>query len=407
MTNSLRAGACLAPLLAAIALPGAAATMSSFLTSDQGKDQILLSRDLNGDGDANDPGETTVFFDSANGSGLASPAGNVFALSQTSTGHVMIGDGSTDTVYRLRDEDRDGTAQGAGEAQVWFSGAANAGGFKLNTPNGIAEGPDGAIYVVEADTSGTPTGDWVYRTQDLNGDGDANDVGEATQWLNLKAINPSSSPFEIRFDGNDAYVMDTAGGTPDVIYKARDADGDGLIGAGEVTTFASEASGLSARFDFAMDVGLGSVWTWQWLPEGGLSSVFRLTDLDGSGQIDSADESVEVWNTSFLDAAFTFLAGFGLDLNEDTGELLITSNDGSATGNWIMRLLDLDGDGAFWGADESQIVLSLGAQGTYPDRARNVAFYVAPVPLPAALPLLLAGLGGLAAIGRRRNRRNL
>ncbi len=395
----------LCPLAALAGLPATAATLSPFLVSDQGRDEIQLATDLNGDGDTNDPGEVTVYFSAANASGLSAGSGNVFALGQTSNGSVLIGDGDTDSVYRLTDTDRDGTAQGAGEAQVWFSGSGNASGYRLNTPNGIAEGPDGAIYVVEADTSGQPTGDWVYRTEDLNGDGDANDAGEATRWLDLKALNSASSPFEIRFEGDTAYVIDSAGATDNVIYAARDTDGNGVVEGAEVSVFASAAT-TGATFDFAMDVGLGSVWTWQWLPENGLSSVFRLTDLDGSGNIDGSETS-EVWNTSLLDPLYTFFAGFGLALNDATGEILITSNDTGANGDWIVRLLDLDGDGAFWGADETSVVLSRLDQGTYPDRPRNVAFYetpVAPVPLPAGLPLLAAALGAVALLRRRAER---
>jgi hypothetical protein len=314
-------------------------------------------------------------------------------------GAVFAGDGGTDTVYRLRDRNRNGTANDAGEAAIWFSGAANASGFRLNTPNGIAEGPDGAIYVVEADTAGSPTGDWVYRTVDLNGDGDANDAGEARRWLDLKALNAASSPFEIRFDGDTAFVIDSAGAAPNTIYRARDSDGNGVIEGAEVTVLATDAT-TGATFDFAMDVGLGSVWTWQWLPVNGVSSVFRLSDADGNGVID-ASETFEVWNTTLLDPVYSVLAGFGLALNAATGEVLITSNAGAANGTWIARLLDLDGDGAFRGAGESRVVLSLLDQGTAPQRPRNVAFYApVPVPLPASLPLLAAALGAAALLRR-------
>jgi hypothetical protein len=395
-----------AALAVEAALCGASATsVSQFLFADQGKDQVVLAGDRNGDGDTNDAGETAVFFDASNASGLGSAAGNVFALSQASDQSVLVGDGDTDTVYRLRDGNYDGDANDADEAQVWFSGSSNASGFKLNTPNGIAEGPDGAIYVVEADTSGSPTGDWVYRTLDLNGDGDANDAGEATKWLNLKAINASSSPFEIRFDGDTAYVMDTAGGTPDVIYRATDANHDNVVDASEVTVFASEANSFGAKFDFAMDVGKDALWTWQWLAESGLSSVFSLTDLDSSGAIDAPGEVVEAWNTSLLDDAHGFLAGFALAMNEITGEILITSNDGAASGDWIIRLLDLDGDGTFFDAGEWSFVLDRTAQGTYPDRPRDVTYYTSPVPVPATLPLLASGIGALGTLAARRRRR--
>jgi len=405
MRYLIAAGALL-PLSTSFASAG---SLSPFLLSDQTADQVILAQDLNGDGDTNDAGETTVYFDATNASGLAAPTGNVFSLTQNADGAVLVGDGDTDSVYRIRDLDGDGTANGAGEAAVWFSGSDNASGYRLNTPNGIAEGPDGAVYVVEADTMGSPTGDYVYRTVDLNGDGDANDAGEVTPWLDLSAVNASSSPFSIEFDGATAYIADTAGATPDVIYAAEDSDGDGIIGAGEVRSFATEGDGTAASFDFAMAAGLDSVWTWEWQAgEDDLGSVFRLTDLDGSGLIDTAEETEEVWNTSLLGGAFDFLAGFSMALNDLTGELLLTSNDGSATGDWVIRLLDLDGDGAFWGDEEWSAVLARSESGTYPERARAVAFYSstspAAVPAPPALPALAAALAGLGLLRPLRRR---
>ncbi|MFV0361158.1 VPLPA-CTERM sorting domain-containing protein [Tropicimonas sp.] len=402
MRYLLVAGA-LAPLCGSMA---AAATVSPFLLADQTTDSVVLLRDLNGDGDTNDPGEATTYFDASNGSGLATPTGNVFSLTQASSGAVFLGDGNTDTVYRTLDLNADGSANGAGEATVWFSATDNASGFTLNTPNGIAEGPDGALYVVEADTVGNPSGDYVYRTIDLNGDGDANDEGEITRWLDLKAINASSSPFQISFDGDTAYIADTAGATPDVIYAVRDADGDGIIGAAEVSNFATESANSPNLFDFSVAAGLGSVWTWEWLAgEDSIGSVMRLTDLDGSGAIDALGEAREVWNTSLLGDSFEFLAGFSMALSNVTGELLITSNAGSDIGDWVIRLFDLDGNGSFWGEGEWSAVLARSENGEYPQRARAVAFYDQPaaVPLPASLPLLGGALAGLAMLRRRRN----
>ncbi|TDL88069.1 hypothetical protein [Meridianimarinicoccus aquatilis] len=385
-----------------------ATPVSPFLLADQSADQVVLLQDINGDGDTNDAGEATVYFDASNASGLATPTGNVFSLTQAADGVVYLGDGSTDTVYRTQDIDGDGSANGDGESQVWFSASESVSGFSLNTPNGIAQGPDGAIYVVEADTTGNPSGDWVYRTVDLNGDGYANDAGEVTQWLSLSGLNASSSPFQIDFDGDTAYIADTSGTTPDTIYAARDADGNGMIDSGEVTAFATEGAGTLANFDLAVAAGNGTVYTWQWLADEGIASVFGLTDLDGSGTIDDPSETMELWNTSLLTGTYDFLAGFGMALNDLTGELLITSNDSNSEGDWVMRLLDLDGDGAFWGTGEWSAVASRSDGGVYPDRARQVAFYsasaVSSVPLPASLPILASAISGLALLRRRRRK---
>jgi hypothetical protein len=384
-----------------------AASLSPFLFTDQTADAVMLAFDRDGDGDANDAGETTVFFDGSNASGLASPTTNAFSLAQAADGAVLVGDGSADSVFRLRDLNGDGDANDAGEAGLWFSAADNASGLTLNTPNGLAEGADGAIYLVEADTSGSPTGDFVYRTVDLNGDGDANDAGEATAWLDLSALNASSSPFEIQFDGDVAYITDTAGATDDVVYRAQDLNGDGDANdAGEVVRFITEDGTLGASVDFAMDVGGGSVWTWDWLPgDDDELALYRYTDLDGSGVIDAFAEVALAWDTTLLDTAYTFLAGFAMDYNDLTGEVLITSNDGDPAGDWIIRLFDLDGDGLFLSPDEHALAL-VASEGGAIIRPRDVIAYAgatpAPVPVPAPLGLLAGGLGLLAALRRRR-----
>ncbi|MEM9980763.1 MAG: hypothetical protein AAF808_24315, partial [Cyanobacteria bacterium P01_D01_bin.2] len=155
--------------------PAQAATFNGLYVGDQTLDAIYLTQDINQNGDANDPGEINIFFDGSNASGLADPTGNVFTLLQGNQDFLYYGDGNTDSVYRLLDQNQDGDALDLGEANIWFS-ADNAGGFPLLTPNGLAQGSDGAIYIVEADTLSTPNGDFVYRTEDLNGDGDANDA---------------------------------------------------------------------------------------------------------------------------------------------------------------------------------------------------------------------------------------
>ena len=180
---------------------------SGILLGDQRADALFLLVDENRDGDALDPGERLVFFDETNASGLATPTNNIFTVEQTSDKSVYVGDGSADAVFRLNDLNRDGDANDAGEALIWFD-ANNAEGLALVTPNGIAEGSDGAIYITNAGTRPSPT-DAVYRTQDLNGDGDANDAGESSVWLDLQTIEladgstlgSAAVPFDIVFDG--------------------------------------------------------------------------------------------------------------------------------------------------------------------------------------------------------------
>lgn len=370
--------------------------------SDQTTDQIVHALDLNGDGDANDPGETSVFFDTNNVSGLAQPAGNIFTMTQGVGGEVYVGDGNSDTVYRLQDRNGNNNAQDAGEAQIWFS-SANVEGHALQTPNGVAEGGDGAVYVVEADTVGTPNGDFVYRTRDLNGDGDANDAGESSVWLDLTALSPTSSPFEIRFDGDVAYIIDSNGGGTNLVYRAEDTNGDGQVSDNEVSIYIDEND---APVDFALSVFGGDVFTMELLDFAGPQSLFRISDVNGDGAIGDSDDITEVWNGDGND----LFVAFSLDVRDNMA--LLTSNGSGEAEDAIFSLVDLNLDGDFFDENETNRFISRDEQGTLPVRARSVIFYdtadlVAAVPVPAALPLLATGLVAFGLVGYRRRAKHM
>ena len=393
----------LAPLCGALPLAilaaGAAHSdpLSPFLFSDQRADALVLVTDQNGDSDGQDPGEARIFFDGSNASGLTGAGTNIFTIIQDADGTVYAGDGDADAVLRLRDNNGNGNAQGVGEAGIWFS-SSNAEGLTLQTPNGIAVGNDGAVYVVEADTLGNPSGDFVYRTVDLNNDGDAEDLGESSVWLDLGALDPASSAFEIAFDGDTAYISDTAGGSPR-IYRASDSNGNGMIEDTEVNVFIDDANPFGVPLEFAFDAFMGDVYSLELFGD----SLFRLTDLDGSGDINDPSEAQEVWNASLVPDPFLGSVFFGMAAGSD-GDLVLTSSGGDANEDLLIYLRDLNGDGLFTDPEETIVALSGGTNGVFPDRARTAAFYspiVAPVPLPAALPLLIAGLGVLGALRRR------
>ncbi|MEM9581676.1 MAG: hypothetical protein AAGA08_01020 [Pseudomonadota bacterium] len=374
----------------AFATPISAATFQA-LFSDQTTDQVLYAADLNGDGDANDDGEVRVYFDDANESGIAAPTNSVFQLTQSASGDVYIGDGATDSVYRLRDLNGNNTAQDAGEASVWFS-SENANGFALQTANGVAVGGDGALYIVEADTLANPDGDVVYRTQDLNGDGDANDAGESTIWLDLGALDASSSPFEIAFDGDVAFITDTAGGSPR-IYRAEDTNGNGSIDDTEVVEFVAQGD---APFALGLSASNGNLFAQDLFTDG----LIRYTDLDLNGVIDPATEAFSVWSPiGFLDGAI-----FDFAIEGDRG--LVPSNEFNDD-DQIVALFDANGDGDFLDDGETISFLKFSDQGAFPLRPRAVTFYQSvtptPVPLPATGVLLIAALGCLRACRAKRS----
>ena len=335
---------------------------------DQRLDKIFLTQDLNGDGDANDHLEASVYFDQTNASGLSSPTGNVFTIFQSTNGSVFYGDGNTDSVYRLIDRNRDGDALDAGEATVWFT---DSDATPLPTPNGIAQGRDRAIYIVNAGTGSSPD-DVVYRTLDLNGDGDAQDEGESSVWLDLKTLNPSSSAFDIEFIGDTAYISDLVGGDDDVIYRAEDLDGNGTVEADETTVFIQDGNAFGVSLDFGIAVDDQSVYTWESLDFAGPNSVYRLTDKDGSGDINTANEATEVWNTDALPAGFASFSNFSIALGPDK-ELVVTSNGGDSENN-LFRLVDANDDGDYFDTGETIPYLAASLTGTIPERARAVEY---------------------------------
>lgn len=373
----------------------------AILISDMSLDGVYITRDFNANGNANDAGEANVYFDANNFSGLLAPSNSVFSLFQSQMGHVYIGDGGSDSVYRLSDWNADGDAQDAGEARVWFS-EANAGGFTLPTPNSVYEAQDGALYVANAGTRSRPT-DAIYRTIDLNNDGDANDVGEAAIWLDLSTLasarvggavpDNKSSAFDITFIDDTAYIADLMGGETDTIFIARDADGNGSIGADELNVFIDDDNlfGVSVATGLISDEA-GSLYTL----ESGSSkdqSIYRLNDLNGNGVIDDVSEVQEIWNEFLVDALAVELgSAFSLAVGPD-GELTIVSAGSDIKDN-VFRLLDLNGDGDFFDAGETTLWASGNGRGAFADFARTAEYInvVAPVPLPAPLLLLVSGL---------------
>jgi len=348
--------------------------LGQILFADQTDEVIYRLNDLNGDGDTADAGEQTVFFGPDNASGLVDPTGNIFNLHQASDGTVYAGDGDSDAVYRLRDLNDDGDANDAGEANVWFSEAENAGGLTLPTPNGIAEGGDGAIYIVNAGVASRPA-DAIYRTEDLNNDGDANDAGEATVWLDLQTINASSSAFDLSFIGDVAYLTDTVGGDPDVVWRIEDTNDDGVIDAGEATVFISDTESYGAPIDIAHAAQGDSILTYTWIgSESDPPRIYRLTDLDGSGTIDDPSEAEEIWNWDYMPDGYSARFGFSIAASEN-GDVVFTINGTGPEQKNVVRLTDLNADGDFKDAGETVIVLSNALDGEIPNRPRAVTFY--------------------------------
>ncbi|HEX2528123.1 MAG TPA: hypothetical protein VHL31_17710 [Geminicoccus sp.] len=228
----------------------------------------------------------------------------------------------------------------------------------------IHRADDGSVFAGDNATGS------VYRLYDRNGDGNANDAGEAKVWLDLQTINPNSSAFEISFSDNVACVTDTNGRDPDAIYRIVDKNRSGDIQAGEVSVFIADGNVHGVNPDFAHDAASGSVYAFEFTG-GGNNRVWRLTDKDKSDSIDAVGESQEIWSAALLPEGHAALAGPGMDVQSD-GSILLALNGSQTSEDSVVHLVDGNGHGDLQDEGETRIVLSHADGADYVSRPRPV-----------------------------------
>jgi len=314
-----------------------------------------------------------VFFDGTNADGLPSPSGAIFSMFQTSDGTVYLGDGDTDTVYACKDLNNDGDALDLGEARIWFSGF-NASLLPLPTPNGICQGADGAIYITNAGSTSSPQ-DGLFRTIDLNADGDANDLGEQGYFVDETAIGLSNpAPFQCALVGNLVHFIEPRGSSADVILIARDTDNSGSVDATELGTFFTAGGPVAAPTSFTCVSDGLSIFVHE-SSGSAVQEVWKLTDLDASGAIDQTDEGVSVWSETSLRAPATMSNSFDVALGP--AALAIASN-GTDLNDEIIVAKDLNADGDYNDPDGTIVFVQGAAGSSFPENIRAVLFYGTP-----------------------------
>jgi hypothetical protein len=136
---------------------------------------VFKFRDANNSGRADDAGEFTPWFTAANLSGVTVSAGFPIEPDTSSVGalyYLQTATGAVDQVYRLRDNDGSGDANGAGEAVLVYSTAEV--GF---TSNDLLLLPGGDLLVSDV------TGKRIIRLHDGDGDGLFTTPGERTDFF--------------------------------------------------------------------------------------------------------------------------------------------------------------------------------------------------------------------------------
>ncbi|TAJ17149.1 MAG: hypothetical protein EPO68_09885, partial [Planctomycetota bacterium] len=95
--------------------------------SDSGDDKVWRLQDLDLDGDYDDAGEFTVFYDDTLGAQILT---NNNGIAVGLGGIVYVSDSTTDVITALLDKNGDGDANDSGEHWNWFNGTVggNPGG---------------------------------------------------------------------------------------------------------------------------------------------------------------------------------------------------------------------------------------------------------------------------------------
>jgi hypothetical protein len=172
--------------------------LSTLFATDTTGDSIARLVDLDQDGNFNGTGEAKVFYDETMG-GIA--LSNNSAIGMRSDGTVFVTDSTEDIVLALRDNNRNGDANDLGEASIWFDGrvGGNLSGIVMTSAQNIfCDGPQ-RIFVASAN-AGSGGFDAILLLQDLNGDGNANGLGEAREFaVFLPGVCPGSSLTGRRF----------------------------------------------------------------------------------------------------------------------------------------------------------------------------------------------------------------
>ncbi len=196
--------------------------------SDTSKDFILRLIDLNEDGDAHDTGEAIVWFDgtAGNASGVELTSGR--GMWRDADGVLWVatantGGGGNDAIVRLEDVNGDGDANDPGE-QLEYAVFAQGGSAGDSIPTAVVRGPDGALYYTETGSTGV-LAKGVYRLEDLDNSGFIDQPGESVLFFEPSSLGGSPFHWDLAIDAQGRFYIEDTGN--DVIWRFSDDDGDG------------------------------------------------------------------------------------------------------------------------------------------------------------------------------------
>ncbi len=363
---------CIAVLVLASA-PALAQNRLVVFVHDQLNDTILRMVDRNGDGDAHDPGETTLFYDDSPPPMLG--IDNAQGLVALDAHSLLATDNfDPDNVLLLRDADRDGDAFDAGEASVWFGGLLPI-GLTMTNPAELRPRADGSYFLLDNNTLDTTRPEAIYILRDLNDDDDVDDPGESVQFFELSPIGASTATtFEcLEGPGGDVYTVDIT--DPNQIESVDVIDAAGTARTEWVnssTLFALNGIVFFGMYELALHPDTGEIVIGA-ATLGNSIVLAALRDNNASGTIDAASEIRRLWTESGSGFSTGSARDFAFAFD---GTMLWTD----ALNDRVMRLIDSNGDGDFLDANETTVfydnVIAAGLGQPALDQAFTIALSV-------------------------------
>lgn len=332
-----------ATTLTAAAQPGLAV-----FVHDQSRDEILRMVDLNGDGDAHDPGEVTVFFDDGPPVTGVDNAPGMVAIDPWT---LMATDNfEPDNIVMLFDLDRSGDAFGPNEAIVWFDGTLPS-GLTITNPSELRRRADGSFFLLDNNTLDTTRPEAIYLLDDANGNLNI-EPGEVTLFHELSPVGVSdATTFDIvEDDAGLVYTLDISDDNDiesiDVIDPVTGVRSEWLSSQ---TLFNLRNLVLNGGYELEYDAGRGEL-IFSAVALNFDQYILAARDANGNGRIDTPGEIRLLWSEP--GHADGFSTGSPRDFfRTRDGRLLWT--DGLR--DRVMIHQDLNGDGDFQDAGETAV----------------------------------------------------
>jgi len=204
-------------LTAAIVLIASASVVHAqvrVIIADRARNSLWTLRDLDHSTVINEPGEVIRFFDGSNAAGTQG-LNNPTSMAIRCDGLVAMGDQGNQTITFFHDLNGDDDAQDVGESKVVASTTGNLSSARLGFPSGVAFDSAGVLYMANA--SNASGDDVIYKFRDLDGNGDFQGAGEITIFAGAGVFGGTStnySPQEIFWSGDTLFLHNSNGSAP-------------------------------------------------------------------------------------------------------------------------------------------------------------------------------------------------